>query len=62
MVMGSSSSPDRAAVEREIRALSEAKWRWATEGQLDRLEDVFDDELVFVHLNGYITSKQGVDE
>jgi hypothetical protein len=22
------------------------------------LEDVFDDELVFVHLNGYITSKR----
>jgi hypothetical protein len=52
-----SSTFDRAAVEDEIRALSVTKWRWATGGQLDRFEDVFDDELVFVHLNGYITSK-----
>ncbi|RKQ92991.1 uncharacterized protein DUF4440 [Solirubrobacter pauli] len=43
--------------EHEIRALSDAKWRWATDGPLDRLEDLFDDELVFVHLNGHITSK-----
>src|SRR3954454_6754246 len=49
--------PDRGAVEEELRALSQAKWRWATSGELDRLEDLFDDELVFVHLNGYITSK-----
>ncbi len=38
-------------------ALSQAKWRWAASGQLDRLEDVFDDDLVFVHLTGNITSK-----
>jgi Domain of unknown function (DUF4440) len=48
---------DRGAVEDELRALSEAKWHWATDDQLDRLEDLFDDELVFVHLNGYISSK-----
>lgn len=58
METGSSSPSDQAAVEHEIRTLSEAKWRWATDGQLDRLADLFDDELVFVHLNGHITSKQ----
>jgi hypothetical protein len=48
---------DRAAVEDELRTLSQAKWRWATDGQLDRLAELFDDELVFVHLNGSVTSK-----
>jgi hypothetical protein len=48
---------ERAAVEDELRALSKAKWRWATDGELDRLEDLFDDELVFVHLIGDIRSK-----
>src|SRR4051794_14013602 len=50
MATGSSSSPNRSAVEEEIRAVSEAKWRWVPD-DLDRLEDVFDDKLVFVHLN-----------
>ena len=46
-----------AAIEDELRALSQAKWRWATDGERDRLADLFDDELVFVHLNGDVTSK-----
>jgi hypothetical protein len=54
----SSTSPsDQATAQDKIRALSEAKWLWASDDQLDRLEDLFDDELVFVHLNGRITSK-----
>ncbi len=42
----------------EVRRLSQAKWRWASGGQLDRLADLLDEELVFVHLNGHITSKR----
>jgi len=45
-------------VETEILELSLEKFRWKTTGQFDRLEDLFDDGLVFVHLNGNITSRQ----
>ena len=45
-------------IEDEIYALSKEKFRWKTEGHFDLLSDLFDDDLVFVHLNGYITSKQ----
>lgn len=43
--------------EAEIIRLSADKFRWKTERRIDRVEDLFDDELVFVHLNGNITSK-----
>jgi hypothetical protein len=46
------------ATEDEIYALSKEKFRWKTEGRFDQLADLFDEDLVFVHLNGYITSKQ----
>jgi ketosteroid isomerase-like protein len=45
-------------VEDEIYALSLEKFRWKTDGHFDRLADLFDDDLVFVHLTGHITSKQ----
>jgi len=45
------------AVEKEILQLSQEKFRWKTSGQLDAVADLFDDELVFVHLNGHISSK-----
>jgi Domain of unknown function (DUF4440) len=50
--------PSRSAVEDEVYVLSEEKFRWQTEGRFDLLADLFDDDLVFVHLNGTITSKQ----
>jgi ketosteroid isomerase-like protein len=43
--------------ESEIIRLSAEKFRWKTERQIDRVEDIFDDDLIFVHLNGNITSK-----
>jgi ketosteroid isomerase-like protein len=50
--------PSRSAVEDEICALSEEKFRWQTEGRFDLLADLYDDDLVFVHLDGSITTKQ----
>lgn len=52
------STPVAAATETEILALSRQKYRWKTTGQFDLVADLFDDELVFVHLNGHISSKQ----
>ncbi|MCI1189148.1 nuclear transport factor 2 family protein [Hymenobacter sp. DH14] len=48
----------QTATETEILRLSQEKFRWKTEGQIDRLADLFDDALVFVHLNGHFSSKQ----
>jgi hypothetical protein len=45
-------------VEDEILALSEQKFGWQVDGRFDLLADLYDDDLVFVHLNGTITSKQ----
>jgi hypothetical protein len=43
--------------EKEILDLSLEKFRWKTTGKFDLLTDLFDDELVFVHLTGHITTK-----
>ena len=44
--------------EAEIVQLSLDKFRWKTAGEVNSVEDLFDDELVFVHLNGHVTSKR----
>jgi len=41
----------------EILDLSLEKFRWKTTGKFDLLADLFDDELVFVHITGHITTK-----
>jgi ketosteroid isomerase-like protein len=33
------------------------KFKWKTTRQIDKVEDLFDDDLVFVHLTGHITTK-----
>jgi hypothetical protein len=47
----------QSKTEQEILNLSLEKFRWKTEGNIDKVEDLFDDELVFVHLTGHITTK-----
>ena len=50
-------------IESEILYLSSAKFRWKTTGEIDLVEDLFDDELKFVHLNGHISNKrEWIDE
>jgi ketosteroid isomerase-like protein len=44
--------------ETEILNLSLEKFRWKTEGKIDLVEDLFDDDLVFVHITGHITTKK----
>lgn len=41
----------------EILRLSQEKFNWKTRGQLDLLADLFDDDLVFIHLTGSVTTK-----
>lgn len=45
-------------MEQEILDLSLEKFKWKTEGKVDLVEDLFDDELIFVHLTGNITTKK----
>ncbi|MFV8325275.1 nuclear transport factor 2 family protein [Flavobacterium sp. ZS1P14] len=44
-------------VATEILNLSRDKFRWKTQGKIDLIEDLFDDELVFIHLTGQMTTK-----
>jgi hypothetical protein len=44
--------------EQEIIELSAEKYRWYTEQQIGKVEDLYDDSLIFVHLNGHISSKK----
>ena len=49
---------DQTATATEILNLSQEKFRWKTERKIDAIEDLFDDELVFIHLNGHFSSKK----
>lgn len=46
------------ATEEEILQLSLKKFEWKTSGKFDLLAGLFDDELVFVHITGQITTKE----
>lgn len=43
--------------EKEILELSQKKFNWKTGKKYDLLADLFDDELVFIHITGTITTK-----
>lgn len=44
--------------EQEILDLSVDKFKWKTTGQIDKVAHLFDDDLIFIHLTGHITSKK----
>ena len=44
-------------VQKEILELSLEKFRWKTTGYIDLLTNLFDDELVFIHITGHVTTK-----
>lgn len=47
----------------EILQLSLEKFHWKTTGQIDRVNDLFDDDLEFTHITGRVTSKrEWIDE
>lgn len=48
---------DTIDVVTEILELSLEKFRWKTTGQIDKVANLFDDELIFVHITGNRTSK-----
>lgn len=48
----------QSIAEKEIIQLSAGKYRWYTEKKIGPVEDLYDDSLVFVHLNGHISNKK----
>jgi hypothetical protein len=48
--------------EAEILKLSTDKFGWKTAGEIDLIEDLFDNDLVFIHITGQITTKAEVDQ
>ena len=44
--------------EKEIIQLSADKYHWYTEQKIEPVKDLYDDDLVFVHLNGHISNKK----
>lgn len=47
-----------SASDQDIVRLAQDKFSWKTSGDIDRVEDLFDDDLIFVHLNGQVTTKR----
>ncbi len=47
----------QSTTETEILNLSTEKFRWKTEGKIDLVADLFDDELVFVHITEILLPK-----
>jgi hypothetical protein len=43
--------------EKEILDLSKEKFQWKTTGKFDPLAQLFDDELIFIHITGQIATK-----
>ncbi len=52
---------DNADIEHEIIRLSEEKWRWMSERNVDTLAALFHCEAVFVHMGGTMTRDQELE-
>ena len=50
-----------ASAEQEIIDLSETKWRWMSERQVDSLAALFHEEAVFVHMGGTMSRDRELD-
>lgn len=48
----------QTALEKEIVKLSADKYHWYTEKKIDAADDLYDDDLVFIHITGHISSKK----
>lgn len=49
------------SVENEILKLSKDKWQWMSERDLKKLDNLFHDKAVFVHMGGTMSRQQELD-
>jgi Domain of unknown function (DUF4440) len=52
---------NKSNLEKEIIALSKEKWQWMADKDADKLEDLFDDKSMFVHMGGSWGKEQEVN-
>lgn len=50
-----------AGTEQELLKISQDKWQWMSECNVDSLDVLFHDEAVFVHMGGTMTKEQELD-
>lgn len=50
--MANNSFAQNTAVEEEVIQLSNQKWQWMADKDVDKLTPLFDDKSVFVHMGG----------
>jgi hypothetical protein len=56
-----SPAPNRTKAEQELVDLSEQKWLWMAERNVDALEPLFHEQAVFVHMGGNMSRKVELD-
>lgn len=56
----SSSSFAQSANEKEVLSISARKFVWMQNKQLDSLEAILDDRLMYIHSNGWVETKSEV--
>ena len=49
------------SVDQEVLNLSQEKWRWMSERNVDSLAALFHDEAVFVHMGGTMSKDEELD-
>ena len=50
-----------ASAEQEIMSLSKEKWQWMSDKNVDKLDNLFHEKAVFVHMGGSWGTKQELD-
>jgi Domain of unknown function (DUF4440) len=53
---------DESAIEKFVLRLHEKKFRWMEKKQLDSLNMILDDRVVYVHSNGWVQNKKEITE
>ena len=50
--IGTQAFAQNTSINQEVLKLSKNKWQWMADQEVDKLQDLFDDKSVFVHMGG----------
>ena len=50
--IGTQAFAQNTSINQEVLKLSKDKWQWMADQDVDKLQDLFDDKSVFVHMGG----------
>lgn len=54
-------SAQQSDVDKEIIALSKEKWKWMSDKNVEKLDELFDEKSMFVHMGGSWGKQQELD-